>query len=103
MDEASVYVQLWFHIEIRAIILPRIPSSGASTSMVALSVSCRRHGINDNSFFEALDKHTISSRTSPAINESPSFFFQDEMPPSFMVGDMAGISRLVMAKRGADE
>jgi hypothetical protein len=41
--------------------------------------------------------HTISSRTSPAEKDSPSLFFHEEIPPSVIVGDMAGISRLVMA------
>ncbi|KAH3662259.1 hypothetical protein OGAPHI_005507 [Ogataea philodendri] len=49
-----------------------IPSSWASTSMVALSVS-------------------TSSSTSPELNLSPSFTFHETMPPSSMVGDMAGI------------
>lgn len=55
------------------------PSSCASTSMVALSVS-------------------ISRMMSPAAKVSPSFIFQVEIPPSVMVGDMAGIWNLVNAK-----
>jgi hypothetical protein len=35
---------------------------------------------------------TISSRTSPAVNDSPSFFFHDVIPPSVMVGLIAGIA-----------
>lgn len=85
-------------------ILPIIPSSGASTSIVALSVSYSKNGaLVREPRAEVLSKHTISSRTSPAAKLSPSFFFQEEMPPSFMVGDMAGISKLVMARREADE
>jgi hypothetical protein len=34
---------------------------------------------------------TISKRTSPALNASPSFFFHDAIPPSVIVGDIAGI------------
>jgi hypothetical protein len=45
---------------------------------------------------------TISTRTSPAANESPSLSFQDAMPPSFIVGDMAGICMLVTARAVAD-
>jgi hypothetical protein len=43
---------------------------------------------------------TISSSTSPAENDSPSFFFHCDMPPSVMVGDIAGISRFVIARHG---
>lgn len=45
--------------------------------------------------------HTISSSTSPAVKLSPSLFFHEAIPPSVMVGDIAGISNLVMA-RGVD-
>lgn len=48
---------------------------------------------------ETREVHTISSRTSPAEKDSPSLFFHEEMPPSVIVGDMAGISRLVIAYR----
>ena len=57
-------------------ILPRMPSSTASTSMVALSVS-------------------ISAITSPALMVSPSFFSQRASVPSVIVGDSAGIRMLV--------
>jgi hypothetical protein len=53
-------------------ILPRVPSSIASTSMVALSVS-------------------ISAITSPAAMASPSFLSQRARVPSDMVGDRAGM------------
>src|SRR5690606_14408842 len=53
-------------------ILPSVPSSTASTSMVALSVS-------------------ISAITSPADTLSPSFFSHFARLPSSMVGDSAGI------------
>ena len=53
-------------------ILPSTPSSTASTSMVALSVS-------------------ISASTSPAFTASPSFFSQRASVPSVMVGLKAGI------------
>src|SRR5690606_4360470 len=53
-------------------ILPRVPSSTASTSIVALSVS-------------------ISAITSPADTLSPSFFSHLARLPSSMVGDSAGI------------
>ena len=53
-------------------ILPSVPSSIASTSMVALSVS-------------------ISAITSPAEMWSPSFLSQRARLPSVMVGDRAGI------------
>ena len=54
-------------------ILPRVPSSVASTSIVALSVS-------------------ISAMTSPDLIASPSFFSHFERLPFSMVGDSAGIS-----------
>ena len=44
---------------------------------------------------------TISSRTSPAIKLSPSFFFHDAIPPSVIVGDMAGMANLETALRAA--
>jgi hypothetical protein len=52
---------------------PSVPSSTASTSMVALSVS-------------------ISAMTSPADTVSPSRFSHFASLPSVMVGDRAGIS-----------
>jgi hypothetical protein len=33
------------------------------------------------------------------VKLSPSLFFQEAIPPSVMVGDIAGISNLVMARR----
>src|SRR5258708_19472856 len=54
-------------------ILPRVPSSVASTSIVALSVS-------------------ISAMTSPDLIGSPSFLSHFERLPFSMVGDSAGIS-----------
>src|SRR5229473_1863119 len=53
-------------------ILPRRPSSAASYSIVALSVS-------------------ISAMTSPECTSSPSFFSQRVRLPSVIVGDSAGI------------
>ncbi len=53
-------------------ILPSVPSSTASTSIVALSVS-------------------ISAITSPAAILSPSFFNHLETLPSSIVGESAGI------------
>ena len=53
-------------------ILPKIPSSTASNSMVALSVS-------------------ISASTSPEETGSPSFFSHLASVPSVIVGDRAGI------------
>lgn len=40
---------------------------------------------------------TISRRTSPTEKDSPSLFFQEAMPPSIMVGLMAGIANLERA------
>jgi hypothetical protein len=57
-------------------ILPSTPSSTASTSIVALSVS-------------------ISAITSPARTSSPSFFSQRDNVPSVIVGESAGIRMLV--------
>ena len=57
-----------------------IPSSWASTSIVALSVS-------------------ISSRTSPVENESPSFTFQLAMFPSVIVGDIAGMVKFCASSK----
>ena len=54
-------------------ILPRVPSSTASTSMVALSVS-------------------ISAITSPDLTASPSFLCHLARLPFSMVGESAGIS-----------
>ena len=54
-------------------IFPSVPSSTASTSMVALSVS-------------------ISAITSPAFTLSPSFFTHLARLPFSIVGDSAGIS-----------
>lgn len=45
---------------------------------------------------------SISRMISPAANESPSFIFQVEMPPSVMVGDMAGNWNLVKARGTGD-
>lgn len=56
-----------------------MPSSCASTSIAALSVSTER-------------------RTSPAANESPSFTFHSEMLPSVMVGDCARMSFTMSAE-----
>ncbi len=57
-------------------ILPRVPSSTASISIVALSVS-------------------ISARTSPALTASPSAFSHFASLPSVIVGDNAGIRILI--------
>ena len=57
-------------------ILPSTPSSTASTSIVALSVS-------------------ISAITSPARICSPSFFSQRDSVPSVIVGESAGIRMFV--------
>lgn len=57
----------------RTKILPITPSSCASTSIVALSVS-------------------MDSRTAPAVYASPSLTFHSEMLPSVMVGDCANRS-----------
>jgi hypothetical protein len=54
-------------------ILPSRPSSTASTSMVALSVS-------------------ISAMTSPGVTSSPSDFSHFASLPSSMVGESAGIN-----------
>lgn len=84
-----------------------IPSSGASTSIVALSVSwegesasarvCQHSGRT-----RVRGRRTISSRTSPAMNVSPGCFFHAAIPPSVIVGDMAGICSVVTARRAAD-
>ena len=54
-------------------ILPSVPSSAASTSMVALSVS-------------------ISAMMSPALTASPSFLTHLARLPFSIVGDSAGIN-----------
>ncbi len=64
-------------------IFARMPSSTASTSMVALSVS-------------------ISAMTSPALMASPSFFSHFARFPFSMVGDSAGI-RMSMGMVGAPD
>jgi len=59
--------------------------------MTALSVSyndallCAEVSFGD-------DAHTISRRTSPGENDSPSAFFHVEIPPSVIVGLIAGIA-----------
>ena len=79
----AIRVPTWtFLLPSGAKILAMIPSSCASTSMVALSVS-------------------ISRSTSPVEKESPSFTFQDAMLPSVIVGDMAGIVKLCGSERKA--
>ena len=45
---------------------------------------------------------TISRRTSPAAKDSPSFFFQDAIPPSVIVGLMAGMPNFESAFRRAE-
>jgi hypothetical protein len=45
---------------------------------------------------------TISRMMSPVENFSPSFFFHDAIPPSVMVGDMAGIRKFDVAVRMAE-
>ena len=57
-------------------ILPILPSSTASTSMVALSVS-------------------ISAMTSPELTSSPSLTCHLARVPSVMVGESAGIRTLI--------
>jgi len=47
-------------------------------------------------------RRTISKTTSPAVNESPTCFFQAAMPPSVIVGDMAGNVYLEKASRRAE-
>jgi hypothetical protein len=59
-----------------------VPSSTASTSIVALSVS-------------------ISAITSPALMVSPCFFSQRASLPSVIVGDSAGIRICVIAQRAS--
>ena len=46
---------------------------------------------------ERRGRRTISRSTSPAANDSPSFFFHDAIPPSVMVGDIAGIANFETA------
>lgn len=48
--------------------------------------------------YVSLNYRTISSRTSPDKNDSPSFFFHDAIPPSVIVGDIAGIVNFVTAR-----
>lgn len=48
------------------------------------------------------NKLTISSRTSPAENDSPSFFFHDAIPPSVIVGLIAGMLKGVSARLRAE-
>lgn len=40
---------------------------------------------------KSLERLTISNKMSPAAKASPSASFQPAIPPSVMVGDMAGI------------
>ena len=102
-------------------ILPIMPSSCASTSIVALSVSWHvsqtglqppvglgigaapgarpRLQVTPWTMTRALMMTlTTSSKTSPAAKLSPSAFFHPVMPPSVMVGDMAGMRRDVACR-----
>lgn len=45
------------------------------------------------------NERTISSKTSPDSNESPSFTFHCAIPPSVIVGDIAGIANFDTACR----
>ena len=45
---------------------------------------------------------TISSKTSPAVKDSPCFFFHEAIPPSVMVGLIAGIAKCERAFRRAE-
>ena len=63
-------------------ILPSVPSSTASTSMVALSVS-------------------ISAITSPDLTASPSFLSHLARLPFSIVGERAGISTWIGIERGS--
>jgi hypothetical protein len=60
-----------------------MPPPPPSSSSLRSSVVGRRSGL------------TISNNTSPAANASPSFFFQLAIPPSVIVGDMAGMVNFV--------
>lgn len=46
---------------------------------------------------EAAGQCTISSSTSPTLNNSPSCLFYNAIPPSDIVGDMAGMANLEVA------
>lgn len=48
------------------------------------------------------NEHTISRITSPAVKDSPSFFFHSAIPPSVMVGLIAGMVNLDKACLRAD-
>jgi len=50
-----------------------------------------------------MNDHTISSSTSPAVKVSPSFIFHNAIPPSDMVGDIAGMRRDEIACLRDDE
>lgn len=87
-EPPSVYVtcQLFLTSNLRhghTMILAMMPSSCASTSICALSVS-------------------TSSSASPATNSSPSLTFHDAMFPSVIVGDSAGMVKLWAARTFAD-
>ena len=70
-------------VSLPCMILTMIPSSCASTSMVALSVS-------------------ISRSTSPAEKDSPSLILQLAMLPSVMVGERAGMVKFWAARSAAE-
>lgn len=69
--------------EILTIIFPSTPSSCASTSIEALSVS-------------------MDTKTSPALKLSPTLYFHSVTVPSVMVGDMAGMSNSEVAAVGRE-
>lgn len=53
--------------------------------------------------YQILMIHTISRSTSPALKASPGCFFQAAIPPSVMVGLMAGMLNLEKASALRDE
>lgn len=65
------------------------------TSDVSLRRRCDDCSFNEN-------KRTTSTRTSPATKLSPSCFFHVAIPPSVMVGDIAGMANLLRAWAGAE-
>lgn len=80
--EAPVFSPLHRHLELQRLWWP-CPFPGLTRHEVSIA-SCKYMIANVNT-------RTISSRTSPTAKASPSFFFHDEIPPSVMVGDIAGI------------
>ena len=71
-------------------IILRLNVNGRLVSFLdSMSMTCEQPILSESA--RKILWHTISSRRSPAAKDWPSFFFHAEIPPSVIVGDIAGI------------